>query len=130
MEIIQQQELSNYSNLLFMYTCVILLTSCTGKQLMFQLLLTKLWNSPSFQRLSMSKPLQLIHTVFSAISLTHSDPDKFQTTSNEAYNVVRGRAGSGRVGESQYETPQVPPGPTPSSSSSQPATAAADYEPV
>ena len=74
----------------------------------------------------MSKPLQLIHTVFSA--LAHSDPDKFQTTSNEAYNVVGGRAGSGRVGESQYETPQVPPGPT--SSSSQPATAAADYEPV
>ena len=80
----------------------------------------------------MSKPLQLMHTVFSAISLSHSDPDKFQTTSNEAYNVVGGRADSGRVGESQYETPQVPPGLTPSSSSSssQPATAAADYEPV
>ena len=62
----------------------------------------------------MSKPLQLMHTVFSAISLSHSDPDKFQTTSNEAYNVVGGRASSGRVGESQYETPQVPPGPTPS----------------
>ena len=81
----------------------------------------------------MSKPLQLAHTVFSAISLTHSDPDKFQSTSNEAYNVVGGRAVIGRVGESQYETPQVPPGPTPtpsSSSSSQPATAAADYETV
>ena len=79
----------------------------------------------------MSKPLQLVHTVFSAISLTHSDLDKFQTTSNEAYNVVGGRAVIGRVGESQYETPQVPPGPTPSSSSSsQPATAAADYETV
>ena len=79
----------------------------------------------------MSKPLQLMHTVFSAISLAHSNPDKFRTTSNEAYNVVGRRAGSGRVGESQYETPQVPPGPTPSSSSSsQPATAAADYEPV
>ena len=77
----------------------------------------------------MSKSLQLMHTVFSAISLTHSDPDKFQTTSNEAYNVVGGRAGSGRVGESQYETPQIPPGPTPSSSS-QPATAATDYEAV
>ena len=62
----------------------------------------------------MSKPLQLMHTVFSANYFTHSDPDKFQTTSNEAYNVVGGRAGSGRVGESQYETPQVPPGPTPS----------------
>ena len=78
----------------------------------------------------MSKPLQLMHTVFSYISLTHSDPEKFQTNSNEAYNVVGGRAGSGRVGESQYETPQVPPGLTPSSSSSQPVTAAADYEPV
>ena len=39
--------------------------------------------------------------------LTYSDPDKFQTTSNEAYNVVGGRAGSGRVGESEYETPQA-----------------------
>ena len=82
---------------------------------MFQLLLTKLWNSPSSQRQSTSKPLQLMHTAFSAVvSLKHSDPDKFQ----EAYNVVGGRAGSGRVGESQYETPQVPPDPTPSSSSS------------
>ena len=56
----------------------------------------------------MSKSLQLLHLIFSQ----HSDPDKFHTTSNEAYNVVGGRAGSGRVKESQYDTPQVPPGPT------------------
>ena len=81
----------------------------------------------------MSKPLKLIHTLLISHMHTHSDPDKFQTTSNEAYNVVGGRTGSGGVRESQYEPPQVPPGPTPSSSpssSSQPASAASDYEPV
>ena len=61
----------------------------------------------------MSKPLQLLHTLLSPVLLhhTHRDPDKFQTTSNEAYNtVVQGKAD-----------------PT---SSSQPATAATDYEQV
>ena len=62
----------------------------------------------------MSKPLQLLHTLLSPVLLhhTHRDPDKFQTISNEAYNtVVQGKA-------------------DPTTSSSQPATAAADYEPV
>ena len=65
-----------------------------------------------------------------SLALTHSDPDKFQITSNEAYNVVGGRAGSGRVGESMRQH-KPPPGPT--SSSFYPVTAAdvaADYEPV
>ena len=53
---------------IFMHTlCYVLVLSFmyTEKQLMFQLLLTKLWNSPSSQRQPMSKPLQLVHTVFS-----------------------------------------------------------------
>ena len=67
------------------------------------------------------------HSLSLSLSLNKSqprDPDKLQTTSNEAYNVVRERAGSGRVEEVVYETPQFLPLPT----SSQPATAAGDYE--
>ena len=54
----------------------------------------------------------------------HRDPDKLETTSNEAYNVVRRRAGSDGVEEVVYETPQFLSLPT----SSHPATAAGDYE--
>ncbi|CAI8028411.1 hypothetical protein GBAR_LOCUS16207, partial [Geodia barretti] len=56
---------------------------------------------------------------------TYADPDQLQTTSNEAYNVVRG---TGRTAEDDYEVPQnLPP-----TTSSQPTTTAAtgDYEPV
>ena len=82
----------------------------------------------------MSKPFKLMHTLLISHIHTHSDPDKFRTTSNEAYNtVVGGRTGSGEVRDSQYELPQVPPGPTlstpstPSSCSSRPVSAASDY---
>ena len=63
----------------------------------------------------------------------YRDPDSFQTTSNEAYNVVKrqtGRGGGGgEVVEGEYEIPQNLPPPT----SSQPTTTAAGdslYEPV
>ena len=52
------------------------------------------------------------------ISHTYAE---IQTTSNKAYNVVGGKTSSGRVGESEYEIPQDPPGLT---FSSKPATAA------
>jgi hypothetical protein len=55
---------------------------------------------------------------------TYADPDQLQTTSNEAYNVVRG---TGRTAEDDYEVPQNLPSPT----TSQPTTTTAgDYEPV
>ena len=58
------------------------------------------------------------------ISILSRDPDQLQTTSNEAYNVVRG---TGTAAEDEYEVPQNYPPTT----TSQPTTAAVgDYEPV
>ncbi|CAI8037865.1 Receptor-type tyrosine-protein phosphatase F [Geodia barretti] len=56
----------------------------------------------------------------------YADPDELQTTSNEAYNVVKG---TGRTAEGEYEVLQDLPSPT---SSSGPTTTDADgdYEPV
>ncbi|CAI8037924.1 Receptor-type tyrosine-protein phosphatase F [Geodia barretti] len=54
--------------------------------------------------------------------ITYASP--FQTTSNEAYNVVRG---TGRTAEVEYEVPQNLP---PSTSSFQPAAGDNTYEPV
>ena len=90
---------------------------CAGKQLIFKLLLSRVFPHTHTLSLSLSLFLPLDAS-------QHRDPDKLQTTSNEAYNVVRGRAGSGRVQEVVYETPQFLPLPT----SSQPVTAAGDYE--
>ncbi|CAI8013811.1 hypothetical protein GBAR_LOCUS8703 [Geodia barretti] len=57
-------------------------------------------------------------------AVAYVDPDQLQTTSNEAYNVVRG---TGRTAEDDYEVPQNLPPPT----TTQPTTTAAgDYEPV
>ena len=58
--------------------------------------------------------------------MPHRDPDQLQTTSNEAYNVVKG---TGRTAEDEYEVLQDLPSPT---SSSGPTTTDADgdYEPV
>ena len=65
--------------------------------------------------------------LLSAVPCLTRDPDQLQTTSNEAYNVVRG---TGRTVEAVYEIPQnIPPS---TSSSSQPTTTApaGDYETV
>ncbi|CAI8019047.1 hypothetical protein GBAR_LOCUS11493 [Geodia barretti] len=53
---------------------------------------------------------------------TYASP--FQTTSNKAYNVVRG---TGRTPEVEYEVPQNLP---PTTSSSRPAAGDNTYEPV
>ena len=63
------------------------------------------------------------------LSISHRDPDKFQTTSNEAYNLVRQTTAV----EAEYEIPQnIPPPPPPSSSRPTTTTTAGDslYEPV
>ena len=75
--------------------------------------------------------------LFLPVTSQYRDPDSFQTTSNEAYNVVKrqtgrgggGGGGGGEVVEGEYEIPQNLPPPT----SSQPTTTAAGdslYEPV
>ena len=114
---------------------------CAEKQLIFKVLLSRVFphththththilslSLPLSLSLSLSLPLSLSLSLSLFLPLNasqHRDPDKLQTTSNEAYNVVRGRACSGRVEEVVYETPKFLPLPT----SSQPATAAGDYE--
>ena len=78
-------------------------------------------------------------TLCALVTSQYRDPDSFQTTSNEAYNVVKrqtGRGGGGGGGggggtaetvEDEYEIPQNLPPPI----SSQPTTTAAgEHEPV
>ena len=50
----------------------------------------------------------LLYTFIPPVPCFTRDPDQFQTTSNKAYNVVRGTGGVGG-GESEYEVPQVFP---------------------
>ena len=66
-------------------------------------------------------------TAHSTVTSQYRDPDSFQTTSNEAYNVVKRQAGreGGKIKAVGGEYEAVPP------TSSQPnTTAAGDYEPV
>ena len=74
-----------------------------------------------------SHKTETLCALFLPVTSQYRDPDSFQTTSNEAYNVVKRQTGRGggeieAVG-GEYEA--LPP------TSSQPNTiAAGDYEPV
>ena len=61
----------------------------------------------------MCKQFKLAQCVLSFnlfLSISHRDPDKFQTTSNEAYNLVRQTTAV----EAEYDIPQnIPPPPPP-----------------
>ena len=70
-------------------------------------------------------------TLCALVTSQYRDPDSFQTTSNEAYNVVKRQTGRGggtaETVEDEYEIPQNLPPPI----SSQPTTTAAgEHEPV
>ena len=70
----------------------------------------------------MCKSHKLKHCVLSfyiPVTFQYRDPDSFQTTSNEAYNVVKRQTGrGGGEGGGEYETLPLP-------TSSQPTTTAA-----
>ena len=99
---------------------------------MFQDQLLQSWNSPN----SLKKHTSMLYTPNTGnLSYSYRYPEMFQTTSNEAYRVVKrqtGRGGEGETAEAvegEYENPQNLPPPT----SSQPTTTAAGdslYEPV
>ena len=78
---------------------------------MFQQLLTRQWSSPSSQKQLMCKSHKLKHCVLSfyiPVTFQYRDPDSFQTTSNEAYNVVKRQTGRGGGGGGGYENVPLP----------------------
>ena len=96
---------------------------------MFQQLLTRHWSSPSSQMQLMCKShkTETLCALFIPVTSQYREPDSFQTTSNEAYNVGKRQTGRGggeiEAVEGEYEA--LPP------TSSQPnTTAAGDYETV
>ena len=108
---------------------VLCILDSADRQLMYRLLLITLQKSPASQRQPVCKWLHT-HCMLSylcpvIIISWHRDLDNLKTTRNEAYNVVQRGTCSSRMEETEYETPpQAPPRPM----SSQPTTAAGDYE--